>query len=100
MSRLNFEHRFRIGQFGQQIAQLLTGVGVPWAWHHIDYTICCDGSTKFVFSGSYFPSHDAYIGGVLPKEHVQSGLINFVFAGAGARAPGGAHFDNHNCNRC
>lgn len=34
----------------------------PYISRRIEYTICCDGTVTVSFAGSYFPSHEAYLG--------------------------------------
>jgi RHS repeat-associated protein len=84
-----FDHYARVGKLGQAMANLVSGLGVPYNWQHIKYTLCCDGSVSYEFSGSYFPSQYAYVNGVQTKRHLQTGLPQFIFAGDRARAPGG-----------
>lgn len=92
---VNRIHDFRIGPFGQKIANILTGAGVPWAWHGINYKLCCDGTTNVSFSGSFFPSHKSYMGAFNQKswnmigKRIQGNLAGFTFAGNGVVAPGG-----------
>ena len=53
---VRWHHKFRVGQLGQIFANLLTGVGVPYAWHEIRYKIRSDKTYHIEFYNSAFPS--------------------------------------------
>jgi hypothetical protein len=52
----------RIAPLENVLQSLLTGQLAPFISREIEYTICCDGTVEIQFSGSYFPSHRAYVG--------------------------------------
>lgn len=85
---VRWHHKFRVGQLGQIFARVLTGVGVPYAWHEIRYKIRSDKTYHIEFYNSAFPSARFYIDDVMVDEHIQTGLYDFMFAGAGVEAPG------------
>ena len=53
--------KFRIGKAGQQAMRFALGLGTPYAWVNIKYTLCCDASGSVEISGSHIPSHAVYI---------------------------------------
>lgn len=56
-----FTSRGRLGPSGQFGAARQLGLGVPWVWVTMKYTLCCDSSGRIDISGSDFPSHAIYV---------------------------------------
>ena len=91
--KCEFLYRSRVGPNGRSLANnIFPGVGVPYNWRKITYSLSCDGTYVIDYSASYFPSHRAYLRGQGRTTRDQSGLPDFMFAGDGKDAPGGSFY--------
>jgi len=73
---------FRVGWIGQAVAGRVFGnIGIPYAWEHISYATCCDGSYSIRFRGSDFPSHNVYVDWSLSGNHKQKDILRFTYSG-------------------
>jgi len=87
--------RFRLGWASNVAGRSTQGYWAPYAWSRIEYELCCDGTAKIKFGGSFVPSHSFYIDFQRVGQHSMANqptalkrLDDFIQAGDAKDAPG------------